>query len=270
MDGPDLSTDDGRFAAAVKELRERLGWSQAKLAEALKGKGLDGFHPTTVARLESGSRRVSLGEARAISQVLGAPVSAMVAPGPAPVVLADFNTELLAAIGARESLSSATIMFEIAKTNLKAALELAAPFAEKDDWLDGKVMSDSLASMLVTAAQELEWEPQSVVEDALAEYYNRSEQAEEDDEERVFLDDAAVEAAFRRAVFALVSLLDALRYPDGDGEVLYPISPAVIDRSSPARALELATRIVEADTDIDIQLAASAYLDQLDEIERGK
>ena len=72
------STDDANFAANMRFMREQRGWSQGDFARRLTQEGLDGFHQTTVSRIEKMERPVRLGEARGIARVLGTTLEEMV------------------------------------------------------------------------------------------------------------------------------------------------------------------------------------------------
>ncbi|PWF82015.1 helix-turn-helix transcriptional regulator [Kocuria rosea] len=72
--------DDDRFIESVRRLREEKGWSQGELARRIQAAGVEGFHQTTVSRIEKGERPVRLGEARALAHILGTSVDRMVAP----------------------------------------------------------------------------------------------------------------------------------------------------------------------------------------------
>lgn len=69
---------DGRFAANMRAMRAARGWNQSELARRVTNAGTDGFHQTTISRIEAGSRPVRLGEATAIARVLGTTVELMV------------------------------------------------------------------------------------------------------------------------------------------------------------------------------------------------
>jgi transcriptional regulator with XRE-family HTH domain len=62
-------TWDSSFARGMKEIREQLGKSQQWLAEAMRSVGYD-WHQSTVYKAENGSRKVTVGEAIAIADVL--------------------------------------------------------------------------------------------------------------------------------------------------------------------------------------------------------
>lgn len=83
--------EDERFAAAVKLLREDKGWSQAELSSRLQEAGLTQFHPTTVSRVENGTRTVKFSEARAFARVLSVSLDAMIAEPELSTFIADLR-----------------------------------------------------------------------------------------------------------------------------------------------------------------------------------
>lgn len=66
----DLLPADMVFAANVNKLRQRRGWSISDLASRLRDEGLENFHPTTVSRVEAGTRAVRVGEIPAFERAL--------------------------------------------------------------------------------------------------------------------------------------------------------------------------------------------------------
>lgn len=73
------STPEDRFAANLRTLREHRGLSQEALAAAMAGRGYR-WHQATVYKVESGERRIQLGEATAVAAVLGVPLDKMIEP----------------------------------------------------------------------------------------------------------------------------------------------------------------------------------------------
>ena len=71
---------DERFAANIREERERLGKSQADIAKEMTARGWS-FHPQTVQRIETGHRKVSIGEGKALAEILGTTVDRLTWPG---------------------------------------------------------------------------------------------------------------------------------------------------------------------------------------------
>ena len=78
---PQGAREEAQFIKSMKRIREELGWSQGDLARAMKDAGWNGFHQTTISRIEKGERPVRLGEARGIATALGALVGQMILPG---------------------------------------------------------------------------------------------------------------------------------------------------------------------------------------------
>ncbi|MFE3051571.1 helix-turn-helix domain-containing protein [Nocardia sp. NPDC059239] len=60
---------EAAFAGAMRNKRLALGWSQKKLAEILGERSLR-LDPTAITRMEAGARRIGLGEAAMIADVL--------------------------------------------------------------------------------------------------------------------------------------------------------------------------------------------------------
>ena len=76
---PPAVTDE-QFAARLREERERKGWSQADVARRMGGPE-QGWHPQTVQKIESGHRKVSVGEAKALAGVFETTVDRLTWPG---------------------------------------------------------------------------------------------------------------------------------------------------------------------------------------------
>ena len=72
--------DDERFATNIRETRERLGLSQGELARRMAELGWP-YWQQTVRRVESGERKVSVGEAAALARILRADVGRLMLPG---------------------------------------------------------------------------------------------------------------------------------------------------------------------------------------------
>lgn len=68
---------DGQFGKHLKAQREHHGWSQPELAGRLKERGIDLMHPTTVAKIEAGTRSVRINEALAFADVFDMSVDAL-------------------------------------------------------------------------------------------------------------------------------------------------------------------------------------------------
>lgn len=75
--GPGYPATDAAFARAVKSAREMAGLTQDDVAAQMAGRGFP-FHQATVYKVETGSRKVSIAEATALSSILGVPLIWMV------------------------------------------------------------------------------------------------------------------------------------------------------------------------------------------------
>ena len=71
---------DELFAIQVRETRERLKMSQGELARQMSARGFS-YYQQTVRRIEDGQRKVSVGEAKALAQILGTSVDRLTWPG---------------------------------------------------------------------------------------------------------------------------------------------------------------------------------------------
>ncbi|SKZ42085.1 MULTISPECIES: helix-turn-helix domain-containing protein [Gordonia] len=72
----DKPTVESTFAANLKAVREQQRISQEQLAERMSRAGYS-WHQATVYKVESGSREVKLGEAEALSKILGVSVNVL-------------------------------------------------------------------------------------------------------------------------------------------------------------------------------------------------
>lgn len=72
------TNSDEFFGGAIKIHREAKGWSKNVFAQKLRDAGLEKFHPTTVTRLEEGTRPTRLNEAAIIARVLEHSIDSLV------------------------------------------------------------------------------------------------------------------------------------------------------------------------------------------------
>lgn len=143
------AADDARFAASVRELREGKGWSQAELAANLREVGWPNIHPTTVARIEAGTRAVRLGEARAIATLLGSDVSSMVSPTAVTTPLLTARNAANRAEVAAFRVTEAVQRLLAAEDDLHHALENVRAA------MDAESLSDSDRSSLAAALEQI-------------------------------------------------------------------------------------------------------------------
>jgi transcriptional regulator with XRE-family HTH domain len=60
---------DKRFGQELQRVRAERGWTQPQMAEMLSAKGIAPMHPTTLAKIEAGTRSVRINEAVAIADL---------------------------------------------------------------------------------------------------------------------------------------------------------------------------------------------------------
>lgn len=86
------------FIRNMKRVREVQGLSQGQFAARMtKEFGWEGFHQTTISRIEKGERPVRLGEAAGIAEALGVEVWQMLLPDDASKQLANLESSIHAA-----------------------------------------------------------------------------------------------------------------------------------------------------------------------------
>lgn len=87
-----VAVDDG-FARRMRKEREACGWSQARLAQELRARGIAEIYPSTIAKIEDRNaerpRSVKLTEASAIAELFGLSLDEMVQGDPAISCLLD-------------------------------------------------------------------------------------------------------------------------------------------------------------------------------------
>lgn len=109
------SDDEARFVASMKRLREQRGWSQGELARRMAESGWDGFHQTTISRIEKGERPVRLGEAKGIATLLEVPVARMLIPSEEANLLQNLSDALVQGLEAGFRLGDAIDNFLASK-----------------------------------------------------------------------------------------------------------------------------------------------------------
>lgn len=120
----DNTSIDANVAANFRSLRERLGWSQATLAQRARDGGLDGFHQTTVARVENGQRPLRLSEAIVLSKVLGISVEDLASTSSVPQHLRALSVEI---VDAQQRANAAQAEVEIKSADLAGLVVTAFP-----------------------------------------------------------------------------------------------------------------------------------------------
>ncbi|MFI7584848.1 helix-turn-helix transcriptional regulator [Kocuria sp. M1N1S27] len=141
--------DDARFAESVKRLREERGWSQGELARQLLAAGMEGFHQTTVSRIEKGERPVRLGEARALARVFDTSVDRMVAPEPREKYIRGVE-ELFAKVGEDVRQIEAAVK-SLTQVNMQLEQAVSA-LGEIDDWADPELEERARGQLILAEA----------------------------------------------------------------------------------------------------------------------
>lgn len=121
---------DERFAINIRERRELAEMSQADLAKEMASRGFH-WHPQTVHKVETGVRKVSVGEGKALAEIFGTTVEWLTWPGRAAstaAILSDFTSrgEVAAEQIAAHTRSLLQACFQ---------LELTTSEAEQGDYL---------------------------------------------------------------------------------------------------------------------------------------
>lgn len=75
---PVEAKEEALFRSAVKRLRKESNWLQKDLADKMVEAGWKDYSQTTVSRLESGQRPVTLGESRAIAKIFKVSLADMI------------------------------------------------------------------------------------------------------------------------------------------------------------------------------------------------
>ena len=167
VDEPSLpvQTDDERFAASVKRLREEKGWSQGELAKRMAEVGFDGFHQTTISRIEKNDRPVRIGEARGLAKALGTLVGIMIAPPAGWRVVDQFVKEVVELNEFENRVGSAVFGYLHQRVVVEKALgeldELGEP-----DWLD-EALRDVIQRHRASASRLLNRSYSDAIDDAL-------------------------------------------------------------------------------------------------------
>lgn len=163
------SEEEANFIAAVKRIREELGWSQGELAKRMSDSGWEGFHQTTISRIEKGERPVRLGEARGLAKVLGGLVGHMMLPPEEGKTLRDLELSVMSveraandlAVSAHDLLGSQTILAHELEEALGVSVDQSA-----DGWVTTRY-----ENVVEAARRALKLTPYGVLEESLEAYH---------------------------------------------------------------------------------------------------
>jgi transcriptional regulator with XRE-family HTH domain len=131
---------DELFAVNVRETRERLKLSQGELARRMAERGFP-FYQQTVRRIEEGRRKVSVGEAKALGQILKTPMERLTWPGREASAAALLGMSIARAHQAHDEISrwTGTLLWALAQ------LGTTVGEAERDDYLGSAKIRDLVA-----------------------------------------------------------------------------------------------------------------------------
>jgi transcriptional regulator with XRE-family HTH domain len=105
----------------IRIRRENLGWSQADLAGKMAALGWK-YHPQTVHRVESGQRKVTIGEAEALARIFSTTVDTLTWPDMVTHTAAWFGVFIGRADAAFEQVATQTRESLFAREHLERAL----------------------------------------------------------------------------------------------------------------------------------------------------
>lgn len=120
----DTETDETRFSANMKRLREGRRWSQSEMARRMAQAGWNTYSQVAVSRTEKGERPIPLGEARAIARLLGTTVDEMVKSSEVGAVK-DLEAAESRMQDMRDAVRDAANLYEDARDDLRSAVDAA-------------------------------------------------------------------------------------------------------------------------------------------------
>lgn len=147
---------DERFAVNVREMRERKKMSQGELARQMKARGWP-YYQQTVRRVEEGRRKVSVGEAKALAEILGETVDRLTWPGREASCAALMDMSIGRTESAWAQIASWTATMLWSQGQLRTTLSAA----ESADYYPG---SAKIREIAAEARLALEMTPEAAVE----------------------------------------------------------------------------------------------------------
>lgn len=158
---------DELFAQRVREQREQVGMSQSELGRRMAALGWP-WHPQTVQRVEGGTRKVSIGEAEAIAEILGTSTLMLTTLGREATLGYLLGETLWRVRDAWKQISAWAATFSHQHSQLATTVDEA----EKSPFRD----SEHIAGLLGEAREALELNAEDAVADGLAEHEERLEE----------------------------------------------------------------------------------------------
>ena len=122
---------DELFAAAVREARERRKMSQGELARRMADRGFP-YYQQTVRRIEDGRRKVSVGEAKALAQILETTIDQLTWPTQEASAAAQLDMNITRAGQAYEEIGrwTGTLMWALGQLETTVANTMGMTFHE--------------------------------------------------------------------------------------------------------------------------------------------
>lgn len=116
---PASSLIDDNFGASLRYWRELRDITQEDLSKRMRARGFD-FHQSTLYKIESGKRRVLLGEGVALAELLQVPLDRLTSPqvGTEPAILAQIKLGARLELDALERARDALTDLRMANTGL--------------------------------------------------------------------------------------------------------------------------------------------------------
>ncbi|UZX04026.1 helix-turn-helix domain-containing protein [Arthrobacter sp. CDRTa11] len=157
--------EEAQFVENVQRLREAKGWSQGELARRMAADGWDGFHQTTISRIEKGQRPVRLAEARALAKVLGSQVGVMMAPPLESSILENLATSIGLMRRSRSRIWAEVDVIDRLKTSLMTEIAQVETIP-KAEW-ERLGLWETIAELVVQASHMQKWSAQSILTEGM-------------------------------------------------------------------------------------------------------
>lgn len=165
---------DERFATNVRETRERLKMSQGELARQMAERGFP-YYQQTVRRIEEGRRKVSVGEAKALADILGNSMERLTWPGRAASAAGFLDMTIGRAEGAWGQIAAWTVSL----LHKQRQLEISTGEAERA----GFYGSAKVGEIVREGHDVLKLTPEKGVEQGRRDYQRMLEEGEDPDDE---------------------------------------------------------------------------------------
>lgn len=144
-----MHTGDSWFARRFSDLRKSKDLNQAHVATEMKRRGFTGFLQTTVGKIERGERRVTVGEAAALADIVGVKLSALISDAKGDDLSSAFETAgATARVLERAATDHSRALLDVAVEADRAGALSAAELR----WLNSELVNQSPGSAVIDAA----------------------------------------------------------------------------------------------------------------------